>query len=144
MEEERRREGVRWLGHDADLRLAVRAVSRERLFVLAAEAVARSMIDGDPPEESDRRTIRLEADDAEALLVSWLNEVIYLVTGGVFFPATVRSLEIRGCSLVAEHAGVSRGPCFPPLAREVKAATFHGLRIAEGNGTWRGTILFDV
>ncbi|MBM3321268.1 MAG: archease [Candidatus Eisenbacteria bacterium] len=138
------RESARWLEHDADVLLEVTALSRERLFALAAETLARSMLDEDPPSGSSRRTVRLAGDDPEALLVSWLNEVIYLVTGRVFFPSAVRRVAISEGAMTAEIGGIEGGPRFPSLAREVKAATFHGLEIVEKSGTWRAVILFDV
>jgi SHS2 domain-containing protein len=138
------REVARWLSHDADVRLDVRAGSRERVFALAAEALSAFLRGGRASPAPDRRAIRLEAQDFEALLVAWLNEVAYLAGSGVFFTVRVPSVVLSATSIEAELAGAGPGPSFPALTREVKAATYHGLDLTERNGTFRATILFDV
>jgi SHS2 domain-containing protein len=140
----REAESIRWLEHDADMLLEVRAPTEERLFALAAEALARLMLEGELPPETELRSVRALADDPESLLVAWLNEVVYLVTGRVFFPARVRTVRLSGGTITAELAGVPGDAGFPPLSREVKAAAFHALELAEEAGSWRCLVLFDV
>jgi SHS2 domain-containing protein len=138
------RESVRWLEHDADVLLEVRAPSRERLFILAAEALVDLMLENERPLATEGRIVRLSADSPGDLLVAWLNEMVYLVAGHVFFPAAVRALSLSEAALEAKLAGVAGGPAFPRLAREVKAATFHDLELARAGDAWRARVLFDV
>jgi len=139
---------ARWLEHDADIRLELRAPSLEGLFLIAAEALVRVMIEDEepgiepaPPERS--RSIRLEGEDRESLLVAWLNEIIFLVDEGTLLPRSIRKIRIDDRSVTAEAVGTAPGEgC--RLVREIKAATYHGLRIRNTDGCWSGKVLFDV
>jgi len=134
---------VRWLGHDADLRLRVRAPGAEALFAAAARAVVGASL-AEPPAGGARRVVRLEEPDREALLVAWLNEILYLLSSGEFLPARFERVEIDGNVLAASLAGAPAGEKPPRFLREIKAATFHGLAVEERNGIWGATILFDI
>ncbi|MFH1278857.1 MAG: archease [Candidatus Eisenbacteria bacterium] len=141
---ERGGESIRWLRHDADLLLEARAATEERLFALAAEAVVAAMTDRPPTEGGERRSVRLEAEDPEGLFVAWLNEIVYLVTAGDFLPARFPSLTVEEGSLSAEIEGGAPGPNGPSIVREVKAATYHRLRLSKGKEGWTARVLLDV
>jgi SHS2 domain-containing protein len=135
---------VRWLSHDADILLEVRARSLEELFRAAAVALVGSMVDTRTVTREDRRTVRVEGTDRESLLVAWLNEIIYLVSEGVFFPAAIGSLRIERTSLEADLHGECATPADERLQREVKAATYHDLQVSRAAGGWETRVLFDV
>lgn len=137
-------ESVRRLDHDADLMLEARAATEERVFALAAEAAVAAMTDRPPGGGGIRRTVRVEAEDREGLLVAWLNEIVYLVTAGVFLPARCRSLVFEGNSLTAEIEGAPPGGEGPAVVRELKAATYHRLRVSEDGEGWTARVLFDL
>ncbi len=139
-----RMESVRWLEHDADVLLEARAASLGRLFAVAGEALAGLMLVGPPPPAEEKRSVRVSAEGTDDLLVAWLNELIYLIAGRIFFPAEIRTIRLSERLLEAELAGAGGGSSFPELAREVKAATYHELEIAEGRSGWRCRVLFDV
>ena len=96
------------------------------------------------------RTIRLEASDREALLVEWLNELLYLVEteGLLFSDFRIESLTVSeaaragevGATMVA-HVG---GAVAPVTRAHIKAATFHDLKLVEDAAGWSTVITFDV
>ena len=152
--------------HTGELRIRLWARSLAELFEEAARALAGAMGGGpregltelppDPDEIFEERPpeapepsvaaspsierISLEAHDREALLVDWLNELIFRAeTGRKTFPeARVEHIDDR--SLTAEITGRPA-----PLGRTfVKAATFHGLHIEEIPGGLSASVLLDI
>jgi len=87
--------------------------------------------------------VELSASDHEALLVDWLNELLYLHDVEGRAPAHVKVESASGGRLSAVLSGrLERAPDLVP--REVKAATFHGLHIAEGADGFSATVIFDI
>ena len=79
----------------------------------------------------------------ESLLVAWLEESIYrlaahreVLAGARFFAAAPNGLTaaLRWRRLAADEK---------PL-REVKAATYHGLRVLRRDGRYSATLILDV
>jgi len=134
---------TRWLEHDADLRLRVRAPDPESLFAAAARAVVEASVEGAIRGEERRRIERAEPD-RESLLVAWLNEILYLLSEGRFLPARIERIEIAGNVLGATLAGGPADPSENRFVREIKAATFHGLAVERAGAVWTATILFDI
>lgn len=127
--------------HVADLALRVRGQDVQDLFVNAAEGMF-SLI-GECRRESPAQCeedILLQAPDPEALLIDWLNELLYLAeaTHTHFFSFSI--LNLTATSLEA-HVGGN-----PPesLKREIKSATYHHLRLLEKREGFEVTIVFDV
>ncbi len=137
-------EEIRWLEHDADLLLQVRAGSVERLFILAAEALIGVMIEEGPPAGDSFREVVLEAEETEGLFVAWLNELIYLVADGRFLVSAIDSVRLEACRLSAVVRGAEGSDGYAGSIRDVKAATWHALEILETGGGWSARVLFDV
>lgn len=129
--------------HVGELRVALRAPSLASLFEEAARTLASisagaSDEPGDMSGEIER--ITLNAPDREALLVDWLNELIYLSETRRRIFDRVRVLDIDDRTLTAEASG-------RPTAGArtlVKAATFHGLQIRADESGLSATVLLDV
>ena len=100
----------------------------------------------DPATVRPRREVSLtaEAGDREALLVAWLNELLYLYEAHGFVAA---DCAVR---VVTEHAvsAVVRGEDADPDRHapigHVKAATYHLLRVAPGARGWEARVVVDV
>lgn len=131
--------------HTGELRVRVRARSLAELFEEAARALAEVMAEGEDPDGEPGppfapERISLEARDREALLVDWLNELIFRAEIGKKLYTGVQIDLIDGRALSAEVWGRAA-----KTARTfVKAATFHGLRISEGPDGATATVLFDI
>jgi SHS2 domain-containing protein len=125
--------------HAAELKLTIRADSLRELFEEAARVVSRECgsVQG-PPGEWER--IILTARDAGTLLVDWINELIGRseVTHRAF--NDVRLATLTDTALEAEV----RGRPVSEFTSALKAATFHGLRLAQEGARWRADVLIDV
>ena len=90
------------------------------------------------------RTIRVEADSIEDLVVDWLNEVIAIGSahGELYVSVTVRDVSERSAE------GVLRGESVDSdrhdLRFEVKAATYHALSVTRDENGARARVIFDL
>lgn len=133
------------LDHTADVGFEVEAESLEGLFQGAMQGLLETMFAHPPKGGSRRKRLRLEAEDLEALLVRFLNELIYLVQTKGFVPAKakLRLEEKGGVALSATLWGEPFQEAFGFLG-EVKSATFHSLAVQKEKGRWRARVILDV
>ena len=131
-----------WRSHTAELELHVEAETEAAVFVEALYAFAR-LVEVDPGGEPATVDLALEAGDRAALLVAWLEELIFLADTEAFVPEGVAELELSGSEpLTRLRARVEgRRATLDPL---VKAATYHGLEFTHEGGRWRGRVILDV
>jgi SHS2 domain-containing protein len=129
------------LNHPAEVRLRVRAPAFGALAAEAGRALGRLLLGTTPPSDAGSwRPIEIHAPDAEALLVDWLNELIYLAETECWIPVEFRVHTASDTALVVDTRGVS----VEETPTRVKAATFHGLHIGHTPGGLRAEIVFDV
>ncbi len=130
--------GFREVEHTADLELEVWASNMTELLSAAASGMYRLM--GVAIEGSRvRRRIELEADDPEALLVDFLAELLYLgESEGYAFDEF--DLAVAGNRL----SGTIGGARMASQKKEIKAVTYHRLRINETERGLVTRIVFDV
>jgi SHS2 domain-containing protein len=130
--------------HTADLGLRVRAPSLETLYVEAAQALFAAILD-EPGSVQPRQAveIRLAEDDRDYRLFDWLNELLYrfdtdhLVFGR--FEVRLKEREFHGTAW-GEPLDRSRHL----LAHEVKAITYHGLRVEPAADGWLAEVIVDI
>ena len=129
------------LDHTSELRLRVRAASLGELLGEAGRALGALELAGRPADPSGHwREIELRAADHGALLVDWLNELLYLAETERWVPVEflVEHADESAARVRARGVPVPRAPGF------VKAATFHDLRIEEVPGGWEAEVVLDV
>jgi SHS2 domain-containing protein len=131
--------GHREVEHTADWGLDIWAPDLPELLEEAARGMFELM--GAVVSEEDRYHQQLEitADDGEQLLVSFLEELLFLAESKNF-AADGFMLELVGEGLLANLEGgaiVSR-------EKEIKAVTFHNLEILETGRGVETRIIFDV
>jgi SHS2 domain-containing protein len=126
--------------HTADRALQIWAQDLPNLFVGAAEGMYSLMADIDGLVATIWREIKLEEWDLESLLVSWLNELLFLTeTEGLLF--TEFRFESLTDETLAAHVGGVPGSA---TRAGIKAATFHDLRLVREGGEWTTILTFDV
>ncbi len=132
--------------HTADLGLHVWAGSQSELFEQAA--LALSSLICDPATVAPRETFTVVAEAPagapDALLVAWLNELLYRVETDriVFRRFTVEGLTRRYVSARVQGEPLDSGRHQPRFA--VKAATYHDLSVDQHEGRWEANVLLDV
>ena len=130
--------------HTADIGLVIRGQTLEALFVNAADALVDIMVDPSALGEEIRMTATVSAADRPALLVAWMNELLYLLDVHGFLPRRCRVTEFGDTTLAAELFGDTIDPGRHKVRRMVKAATYHGLSLARANDLWEARVILDL
>jgi len=130
-----------WLDHTSEVQLQVEAESLAGLAAEAGRALGLLLLHDVPARpEGPAREIQVESVDREALLVDWLNEILFLAEVERWVAVEFDILEISSVHLKASALGVPVEES-PAL---VKAATFHGLAVEERAGGLQAEVIFDV
>lgn len=132
----------RLFDHTADLGIEVEALSLEGIFESLGKAIFSEMIKGEiEPKKSCK--IRLFASSKEALLVKWVNELLYRfeVEGIVFSKFSCRTLD-NGieCLCFGEEYDEKKHE----IKMEIKAATYHNIFLGRRKDKWIGRIILDI
>jgi SHS2 domain-containing protein len=133
--------GHRSLEHTADLAVELWAPDEPTLLVEGARALVELLTEGAAIHANAERAVELVALDAEDRLVRWLGEVLYLATVEGFLVDDA-ALELAGTGL----RGTVRGQpdAADRLRTEIKAVTYHDLRLERGTAGVRARVVFDV
>lgn len=132
------------LDHTADLKLKIWGKDLKDLFATAAQGLVAQITDLGKisPEEESR--VELEADNVEALLISWLNEILYLFFGEGRLCSSFQFEEITPTRLKARLRGEQYNRSKHPLYQEIKAATYHQLHLRRKDEGWEAQVVFDI
>jgi len=130
--------------HTADIGIRVRAETIESLYADAARGLF-SIIVANPEAVQPLQaiTVSIAGERHDDLLFDWLNELLYtLDTKRMVF----REFDVKrtpaGLTAVARGEPIDRGR--HELHMEVKAITYHGLKVEpEGDG-WLGEVIVDI
>jgi len=132
------------LDHTADAGLLGRADSLGELFEALAEALAGLVCPREQVAPSRRRKIAVQAEDVEALLVDFLNKVLWTIQTEHFMIAAVRATACDETAVVVELAGEPYEPGRHELTGEIKAVTYHKLKVAREGAGWVGRVIVDM
>ncbi len=130
--------------HTADVGLRIRAADLDTLFADAARAMFSVMagnLAAVRPTEEVR--IMLAADDLDALLRDWLGELLYTfhVRKLVFSDFTV---SVREAGLQGTARGEPMDAARHQLDVEIKAVTWHGLKVERTGDGWLAEVIVDI
>ncbi|MDD5455244.1 MAG: archease [Candidatus Ratteibacteria bacterium] len=132
------------IDHTADIGIFVEGKDLKDLFATAAYAMSLQMFDLDKIKEKETKKIKLEGIDKEDLLVEWLNELLFFCEEGYIFK-DFRIETLEETSLTAFLKGDKVDFSKLPLKLQIKAATYHQLKIKKNTGgNLQATIIFDV
>ncbi|MGD0828007.1 MAG: archease [Desulfobaccales bacterium] len=140
------RQGAKYrqLPHTADLAWRIRGQSLGELFENAAGALTATMTDRRYLRRRERRNIELESPDREALLVDWLNHLLYLFDVEGFLGREFHLTALSERRLKATAWGEVFDPERHPEKSAVKAATYHHLEIRPWGDGWQATVILDL
>jgi SHS2 domain-containing protein len=90
------------------------------------------------------REVAARGDGAEALLVNWLNECLYVHELEGFVVHDLERPEVTGAFIHGILHGEPVDPARHPRGTLVKAATFHGLEVTESVGQVSARVILDI
>jgi SHS2 domain-containing protein len=134
------RMGWKILDHTADMGIRVDAPDLPLLFREAACALVHFTGAGSPDRE-ETFEVAASGIDREDLLVRWLQELLYLV---MVKDVRVSGIEVDRLTETDVHVRMQGARRKGGLQREVKAVTYHGLRIARQGDSWEASIIVDL
>ena len=131
--------------HTADLGLRVRGTTFEELLAEAGRGLL-AMIVANPeairPVQS--RTITLAAGEPQYLLFDWLSELLFAFESEKLLLAEFE-IRLQGdTGLVATCRGEPMDATRHTMDHEVKAITYHGLRVEQQDGAWFAEVIVDI
>jgi len=130
--------------HTADLGLRMRAKDLEGLFAEAARALFSVLV-------ADLETVRplrgvavsLEERKRDELLHDWLAELLYRFDAERLLLSEF-DVHLTGSGLTATARGEPIDPTRHQLDTEVKAVTYHGLKVEPTGDGWLAEVIVDI
>jgi SHS2 domain-containing protein len=136
--------GWRVIDHTADIGLAVDARSLERLFERAAEALFAQITDRTPVPADRSQQITAAGIDWPDLMFNWLRELFYLWAGEQRIVTGARVRHLAPYVLRAEVQSAGFDPSVHRIVEEIKAVTYHQLRVERIESGWSARFFLDV
>jgi SHS2 domain-containing protein len=130
--------------HTADLGLRVRAATLPELFADAGRGVTSMLVeDVAAIRETTSATIALPKDDLEFLLFDFLKAVLFrFETDRLLLVRFEVTLDDSG--LLAVGHGEAMDDARHEPGHEVKAITYHGLRVERDGDGWLAEVIVDI
>jgi SHS2 domain-containing protein len=130
-----------FLEHTSELELRVCAPTLAALIEEAGHAVGellRTRLIG--AESATTRVFKVNSCDREALLVDWLNEILFVAEAYRWAPIIFRVAECSDTMVRARGEGVTLLEA-PAL---IKAATHHGLQVRDTKEGFQAQVILDI
>ena len=130
--------------HTADLGIEVYGEDQRELFINAGNALFDLITDLDKVEVKTSLSFTLEAVDREDLMVSWLGELLYFHQSEGYLLGDFVLHDLSERSLSATVQGEVYDAHRHELTREIKAVTYHQLKVTQEKERWIARIVFDI
>lgn len=130
--------------HDADVGLLVRGRNGPELFAAAGQALFALVCDLEAVRERERFELAGTADGIEALLVDWLNDLVFLFQGEDVVCRRFTFPLWTETAYRAEAYGEAADPERHGLRDLVKAATYHRLAVRRSEMGLEARVILDV
>jgi len=138
------KKGYRVFSHTADIGLHIRGRTMEALFKNAARGMTSLITEQEKFAPRKKATLSVHSDTWESLLVDWLGEILYYFTVKRMGFCTLKIKKINAFSIDAIGYGEEIRLDHHPVFREIKAVTYHDLKIKKTKGGYSTKIIFDI
>ena len=132
------------IDHTADIGLRAYGKDLKQIFTNAACGMFGILADLKNVRAKESLKIKLEAPNTEELFLSWLSELLYQYNskGIIFKEFLIDKLDER--SISAQARGEKLDLKRHRLKTEIKAVTYHQLKVQKVGDSWQGEVIFDV
>ena len=130
--------------HTADVGLQAHADTPEELMAALAEGLADFICPRDTVRDEQQQLVRVEAEDRDALTVDFLWKVMSAIQYDRFAVARVEVKRAEESVVEAELHGEPLDLDRHEIAAEVKAVTYHQLKVAQEGDHWTARVILDL
>ena len=131
------------LEHTADVGIVAHGEDLSQTFANAARGMFSLLADRRRVRRRSRFSVSVEAADLEGLLVTWLEELLFLFeTQGVLL-TDFQISHLDSSHLEATAVGEPIDPARHSIKIGIKGVTYHQLRIERRDG-YRAQVIFDI
>jgi SHS2 domain-containing protein len=130
--------------HTADIGLHAYGLTLPELFTNAATGMESLMVAPAQVEARVSRTVSVDGHDLVALLVSWLNELIFLFDTEYLLCNQFRITDFTDTHLQATVSGEPYDSQRHDLSSAIKAATWHEASVEPEVEGYKARIIFDI
>lgn len=130
--------------HTADLGLRLRAATLEELLVEAGRGLLAMLVaNPEAVQPVQTRAIELAAEEPAYLLFDWLSELLFAFESEKLLHSEFDVRLVSG-KLLATCRGEPMDAARHQMEHEVKAITYHGLRVEQTAGGWQAEVIVDI
>lgn len=130
--------------HTADLGMRVQAKSRDALFVEAARGFCAMLVSNPEAVRAEQQIdLRVEGTELDYLLLDWLNELLFAFESQDLLLCEF-DVQLDAQGLTARARGETIDHARHQLVHEVKAITYHGLKVEQADGHWQAEVIVDI
>jgi len=133
------------IDHTADIGIRVEGESLEGLFTGAAEAMFDVMVDSKPNLVSSISVpVDVEAAKIDELFVKWLQELLYVFDTRHLVLSHFYIDQISDTKLSGGAKGMKFDKLRHEMKRQIKAVTYHMLKVEKKGDLWCAQVIFDI
>jgi SHS2 domain-containing protein len=132
------------IDHTADIGIKVFGSSPPDLFENAATAMFDMMTDLSKVEGKKKMSIKATGDDWSDLIINFLRELLYLFSAKDMVIRKADINHLTETSLDAQIAYDIFNPDTHEILNEIKAVTYHQLKVEREQNHWSAQIIFDI
>jgi SHS2 domain-containing protein len=130
--------------HTADIGLRIRAPDRQSAYAEAAAALFSLLIANPQAVRGTvSKTYRIDGEQGDYLLFDWLNELLYTFETERLLLRDFR-VELDDSGLVATCRGEPIDRTRHKMEHEVKAITYHELKLKQTADGWLAEVIVDI
>jgi len=130
--------------HTADVGVRVQGATMAEVFADAAYAMFDLMSGNEALRPQVERTVTVDAQDREELMVNWLSELLFIFETERLLLSEFKIAEIDERHLRATVRGERFDPERHASNFDIKAVTYYGLHVTQDDSSWKATVIFDV
>ena len=137
-------EKYEFINHTADIGIKVKGESLKDLFSNAGYAMFDILVEIKDVKPEENLTVKIPGGQIEDILANWLRELLlkFNIDGWVLKVFDVYRVDESG--LEATVKGEKMDPLRHRLKTEIKAVTYHNLKVYKNGNIWKAQIIFDV
>ena len=133
-------ENYQFLEHPSDIKIRASGKSLPEVIIHAAEAMMAFLYD--PSSEVTTKiseNVTVEAESLESLLVNWLSDILW-------FSSTLHSKSVEYQIREFNKNKIVAQIIFTPSQAQddIKAVTYHDLKISQEDHYWVADVVFDI